>query len=96
MNYCLNKPKLNMSISVEKRDPNIHSPEFGTIWSCGWSSTECIKYRTGKTRIGTNSTLCKKEMFKKYIKLNKNLRRVTKLDFDYCDTKLISKDYQVS
>lgn len=85
-----------MSISIENRNTNLShlSPDFGTIWSYGWSSIEYINYKTGKTQNGLQSNVCKKALFKEYNKFCNTLG-INKLGKIYYDTKLLSTQYQV-
>ena len=70
--YRANQPLLSGISNPESRQIG-KAPNFAISWCIGDTSLEVINTTTGKTESGPESQLCKRELFKKYLKLQGRL-----------------------
>jgi len=70
--YHINKPNLSGINNPEQRQL-VKAPNFAVNWCDGDSSLEVINMTTGKQEQGQESQLCKRELFKRFSRLNGRL-----------------------
>lgn len=70
--YRVNKPNLSGINNPEQRQL-VKAPNFAVNWCDGDSGLEVINMTTGKQEQGQESRLCKRELFKRFLRLSGRL-----------------------
>ncbi|XP_052273794.1 double-stranded RNA-specific editase 1-like isoform X2 [Dreissena polymorpha] len=93
--YRLNKPNLSGINNPEQRQL-VKAPNFAVNWSEGDAELEIINMTTGKQEAGEESRLCKRELLKRFLRLQGRLQtrvEMTKKTSVYGELKAMNKQY---
>ncbi|KAK3609882.1 hypothetical protein CHS0354_015075 [Potamilus streckersoni] len=98
--YHINRPFLSGINDPESRQPG-KAPNFAVNWCLGDPALEVINTTTGITDEGSSSHLCKRAMFKRFLKLcDKGMsfanQDTAKKPLLYSEVKAMATDYQTA
>ena len=94
--FVVHKPNLSGISNPEERQLG-KAPNFAVNWSVGDTQFEVLSTQTGKMESGLESTLCKKSMFKSFMKLAQKMSLTPADDFTgltYAECKALNTVYQ--
>lgn len=94
--YHVNKPNLSGINNPEQRQL-VKAPNFAVNWCDGDSDLEVINMTSGMQEQGTESRLCKRELFKRFMGLTGRLTMRTTLPREsrvYGELKAMNVEYQ--